>query len=191
MTDVSRRTVCWTAMWDNRREGPGLEHLLLGSHSADSVIIAFDEERGPFRLAYRLNWDDTWQLHDAHLVVSTPLMTHSLHLETDGCGHWRHHDGRVIAELNGCQDIDIWPTPFTNSFPIRRVSMAVGERQEFCMAWIFAPDLTLRLQRQAYTRVSERRYLFENLDGTRFEATLSVDADGLVIDYPHLFGRLI
>lgn len=185
---MNRRVVCWTATWD-KRERQGLEHLLLGQHAADSVIIAFDEERGPFRLAYQLNWDATWQLHDAQLVATTAWMSRSLHLETDGLGHWRHHDGRDIAELNGCRDIDIWPTPFTNSFPIRRTAMQVGERQVYSMAWIHAPDLTLSLQRQAYTRISAQRYLFESLDGTGFTATLSFDADGLIIDYPQLFRR--
>jgi hypothetical protein len=87
-------------------------------------------------------------------------------------------------------DIDIWPTPFTNSFPIRREPMAIGERRRFHMAWIFAPDLTVQPQPQAYTRLAERLYLFENLDGGGFRAELPVDKDGIVLDYPGLFRRV-
>ena len=76
-------------------------------------------------------------------------------LHTDGEGHWRERDGRAIAELDGCRDIDIWPTPFTNSFPIRRETLALGERRQFRMAWVFAPDLTVHAQPQAYTRLAE------------------------------------
>jgi hypothetical protein len=58
------------------------------------------------------------------------------------------------------------------------------------MAWVFAPDLTFRPQSQAYTRVGERLYLFESLDGSGFKAQLPVDEDGVVIDYPDLFRRI-
>jgi hypothetical protein len=177
-------------MWNKHREAVGLEHLLLAEHVADSVVLAFDEEHGPFRFTYRLTWDESWQLRDAELVFATERFTRSLSLHTDGQGHWRHRDGRAIDDLDGCLDVDIWPTPFTNSFPIRREPMGVGERRQFRMAWIFAPDLTVHAQPQAYTRLADRLYLFENLDGSGFKAELAVDEDGIVLDYPDLFRRV-
>ena len=185
------RTICWTPIWNKDQEGIGLEHLLLGEREADSVVLAFDEERGPFRLTYRLTWNKLWQLRGAELVVTTESFTRSLSLQTDGQGYWWHREGRTIYDLNGCFDIDIWPTPFTNSFPILREPMSVGERREFRMAWIFAPDLTVHAQAQAYTRLADRLYLFENLDGSGFRAELPVDEDGIVLDYPGLFRRVM
>jgi len=58
------------------------------------------------------------------------------------------------------------------------------------MAWVFAPDLTVQAQPQAYTRLAEHRYLFENLDGSGFQAELPVDEAGIVVDYPNLFRRV-
>lgn len=190
MTSGRRRSICWTPIWNKDREGAGLEHLLLAERVADSVVLAFDEDRGPFRLTYRLTWDESWRLRDAELAVATERSTRSLSLQTDGQGHWRHGDGRTIDELDGCVDVDIWPTPFTNSFPIRREPMAVGERRQFRMAWIFAPELTVQPQPQAYTRLADRLYLFENLDGSGFRVELRVDEDGIVLDYPGLFRRV-
>jgi hypothetical protein len=183
-------TICWTPSWSELWKGVGLEHLLLTENTADSVVLAIDDERGPFRLVYRLNWNDEWQLRSAELVVSTDHLTHTLHLETDGRGHWLDGKGQTMNELDGCFDIDIWPTPFTNSFPIRRSPMEIGERREFRMAWVFGPDLTVRPQSQAYTRLSERLYLFESLDGSGFKAELPVDEDGFVLDYPEFFQRV-
>jgi len=184
------RTICWTPIWNRNREGVGLEHLLLAERMADSVVLAFDEEHGPFRLTYRLTWDDSWRLRDAELRLATERFIRSLSLQTDGRGHWRHRHGRPIDDLDGCLDVDIWPTPFTNSFPIRREPMAIGERRQFRMAWIFGPDLTVHAQPQAYTRLAERLYLFENLDGSGFSAELPVDESGIVLDYPGLFRRV-
>lgn len=190
MTTAPDRTICWTPIWNKSLEGVGLEHLLLTERAADSVVLAFDDESGPFRLTYRLTWDEAWQLRDAELVLATARSTRSLTLQTDGRGHWRDGDDRPLAALDGCLDIDIWPTPFTNSFPIRREPMAIGERRQFLMAWVFAPDLTVHPQPQAYTRLADRLYLFENLDGSDFRAELAVDEDGIVLDYPDLFRRV-
>ncbi len=190
MTTAPGRTICWTPLWNKSQEGVGFEHLLLTKCAADSVVLAIDDERGPFRLTYRLNWDESWRLRDAELVLTTERSTQSLRLQTDGQGYWRDGDDRVIDALQGCRDIDIWPTPFTNTFPIRREPMALGERRQFLMAWVFAPDLTVHPQPQAYTRLADRLYLFENLDGSGFQAELAVDEDGIVLDYPDLFRRV-
>jgi uncharacterized protein len=190
MANAPCRTICWTPIWNRDREGVGLEHLLLTEQVADSVILAFDQEHGPFRLTYRLAWNESWQLRDAELVLKTERSTRSLSLQADGLGHWRYGNGRDIDELRGCLDIDIWPTPFTNSLPIRREPMAVGERRQFRTVWIYAPDLTIQPQAQAYTRLADRLYLFENLDGSGYKAELPVDEDGIVLDYPDLFRRV-
>jgi len=190
MPNARCRTICWTPIWNKNRAGIGLEHLLLAERVADSVVLAFDEKNGPFRLSYRLTWDELWRLRDAELVVATEHSTRSLSIQTDGQGHWQHRDGRAIDDLDGCVDVDIWPTPFTNSFPIRRERMELGERRRFRMAWVFAPDLTVHPRVQAYTRLADRLYLFENLDGSGFRAELPVDEEGIVLDYPDLFRRV-
>jgi hypothetical protein len=154
------------------------------------MVLAFDERGHPFRLTYQLTWDASWRLREARMAVTTEHTMRSLHLATDGNGHWRDNDGRALAELDGCIDIDIWPTPFTNSFPIRRQPMAVGERREFVMAWVSAPELTVRPMRQGYTRLADRLYLFENLEGSGFRAELAVDEDGVVLDYQGVFRRI-
>ncbi|MEZ4679890.1 MAG: putative glycolipid-binding domain-containing protein [Caldilineaceae bacterium] len=180
------RTICWTPIWNKGCEGVGLEHLLLTDQMADSVVLAFDEESGPFRLTYRLTWDALWQLHDAELVVATACTTRSLRLQTDGHGHWQDGDGRPLDGLTGCLDIDIWPTPFTNSFPIRRAPMAIGERRQFHMAWIFVPTLTVQAKPQAYTRLAAG-VTCTKASTTALSLRLFVDEDGIVLDYPNLF----
>ena len=184
------RTLCWQSLWNPVSPGTGLEHLLLRERSADSVIVALDAELGPLRIAYRLAWDEAFRVQEAQLALTHDRGTRGLHLLTDGRGHWRHRDGRPVEELDGCIDIDIWPTPFTNSFPLWRTPLAVGERREFAMAWISAPEMSIAAQPQAYTRLDERTYRFENLDGAGFEARVVVDGEGLVIDYPGLFRRI-
>lgn len=190
MVKEAFRTICWQPTWNSAWNGVGLEHLLLAHDTADSVVLAIDEDNEPFRLVYRLHWSADWQLRRADLSLAKGGACRSLSLRTDGKGAWQDGEGASLTELDGCMDIDIWPTPFTNSFPIRRQPMAVGERRTFRMAWVLGPELTVRPQAQAYTRVKDRLYLFENLDGSGFQAELPVDEDGIVLDYPELFRRV-
>jgi len=122
--------------------------------------------------------------------VTTAAGTRTLALSTDGEGHWRDGDGRALPHLDGCLDIDIWPTPFTNTFPIRREPFAIGERRIFRMAWVSAPALAVRPMQQAYTRLAEHASRYESLDSSGFSAEVSVDADGFVVDDPGLFARV-
>lgn len=187
------RTICWAPIWHEAHVGEGFEHLLLSDLSADSTILGFDEQGSAFRLTYHLRWDEEWRLRDARLLRTSGAGVEALHLDSDGHGHWRDGTGQHLGALDGCIDIDIWPTPFTNTFPIRRADIAVGERREFTMAYVDAgsgPGITYRAMRQGYTRLGPRLYRYENLDGSGFTAELPVDAEGIVIDYQGVFRRL-
>jgi uncharacterized protein len=187
------RTVCWAPLWNPRHPGAGLEHLRLQDGdpgTANSVVLGIDDTQGAFRLDYQLVWRSDWSLQSARLVLQSGRGPSALTLLSDGQGHWHDGGGQPLGALDGCLDIDIWPTPFTNTFPMRRVSLALGERREFVMAWVDGTTLTVTPQRQAYTRLSERSYLFESLAGSGFKAELPVDANSLVLDYPDLFHRV-
>jgi hypothetical protein len=110
------RQVMWSP-WT----GPGLEHLHLRQEQeemlADGLILGV-EEQVPFRVHYEIHCDPQWRLRAIHLNVpddSSP----SLHLFTDGEGLWTTKAGEVMPSLNGCLDVDISATPFTNTLSIR------------------------------------------------------------------------
>jgi hypothetical protein len=188
--DEGARTVCWKPIWHPRVPDAGLEHCRVAPGRADAVVLAFDDDGSPFRLAYALDWDRDWRLRSASLRVLRDGGERTLALATDGAGAWRDSAGRALPALDGCLDIDVWPTPFTNTFPIRREPFAPGERRVFRMAWVSAPALTVRPMQQAYTRLADGRWRYESLDGSGFAADLRVDADGLVVDYPGVFARV-
>lgn len=167
-----------------------MELLLLADRVADSVILAFDENDRPFRLTYRLEWDEAWRIRSANLSVANDAGSRTLALLADGRGRWTYPGGEPIDSLDGCVDIDIWPTPFTNTFPVRRQPMKNGERHELAVAWVCAPELTIHRRVQAYTRKDEYCYLFESLGEDAVQADLSVDENLIVIDYPGMFQRL-
>jgi hypothetical protein len=92
--------------------------------------------------------------------------------------------------LQGCLDIDIAACAFTNTLPIRRLALEVGQSAEIQVAYLHIPDLRVERVPQRYTRVAPQRYRYEGLS-TGFVAEITVDEDGLVIDYPQLCRRVL
>ncbi len=135
--------------------------------------------------SYEVEADAAWATRGVRVAVKGGA---SIDIRSDGAGHWRHADGRAIPALDGCIDPDISMTPFTNTLPIRRLGLQIGEAAEIKVAYVLVPDLSLRPAPQRYTRLADRLWRFEGLD-IDFSADIAVDEDGFVIEYPGLFRR--
>jgi hypothetical protein len=171
-------------------EGDGIEHLAFGPRengfAAESALVG-QRDGNAYGLYYRVRCDERWRTRYAWLKI---VAGGELELHGDGEGHWRNGHGVVLSEIEGCIDIDIAATPFTNTLPIRRLQLAEGERRPISVAYISTPDLQLTRAEQAYSCIGlNREYRYEGIF-RNFTANLTVDADGLVIDYPTLFTRL-
>ncbi|KAF1052955.1 MAG: hypothetical protein GAK43_01667 [Stenotrophomonas maltophilia] len=152
------------------------------------IRIAAVERQLPCQLDYRLEWDADWRLRRAWLRRENEHSSGELTLDSDGQGHWQR-DGEALAELDGCLDLDLWPSPFTNTLPIRRLHLAPGAQAALDVVYLQAADLRPQRMRQGYECLDARHYRYRNLDGSGFEAVLEVDEHGLVLDYPGLFRR--
>ena len=96
--------------------------------------------------------------------------------------------GLAVAHLDGCIDVDLAGSPFTNTLPIRRAGLvAGGEAIEFRMAYVPFDTFKPVVDEQRYRCLeADRLYRYEAVDRS-FAADLTVDEDGLVTDYPGLF----
>ena len=178
-------------------EGRGFEHLELrqepGAVRADSLIIAVADHGRPFRARYVVGCDAGWKVTRARVeVLEQPARV--LDLRVDGRGHWSDAATGAVPALDGCVDIDIYPSPFTNTLPIRRLAdAALGRPVALDVAWVLLPELTIQPARQEYTLLERgaagARWRFRGLDSD-FVAELDVDDNGLVLDYPGIARRV-
>ncbi|HEX4996280.1 MAG TPA: putative glycolipid-binding domain-containing protein [Methylomirabilota bacterium] len=178
-------------------EGPGFEHLELrqepGAVRADSLIIAVEDKGRPYRARYVVECDADWKVARARIeVLEDPGRV--LAVRADGQGHWTAATGEALA-LDGCVDIDVYPSPFTNTLPISRLAeMPVGRPVALDVAWVVLPELTIQVARQEYTLLERgadgARWRFRGLDSD-FVAELDVDGNGLVRDYPGIARRVL
>jgi hypothetical protein len=116
-----------------------------------------------------------------------------IELRADGQGNWTGSDGHARSEFDGCIDVDISATPFTNTLPIRRLELRPGASSGIEVLYVaLFPTLELRRAEQRYTRLDAAggaRYLYESV-ATGFRVELLVDDDGLVMDYPGFWERV-
>lgn len=179
------RTIRWAL-----EEGQGIEHLVFNASedgfAIESVLVG-ERDGTTYGLHYEVRCDAQWRTTFAWLKI---VGGGEMELHGDGAGRWRDAQGRVLSAIEGCIDIDISATPFTNTLSIRRLQLAEGERQQVSVAYISAPDLQVTRAEQVYSCIAlNREYRFESLV-SKFTADLPVDEDGLVIDYPTLSTRL-
>ena len=181
-----RRTIRWRPVG-----GTGLEHLSIepeeGGIAARGVIIG---ELGaePYGVDYTIVCGPDWTVRQLDLGTTAGM---ALSLTSDGKGSWRNHDGRPLPEFDGCIDVDLAGSPFTNTLPIRRLDWSRSSGPA-SLSVLFIPFDTFvpRREAQTYTALEGgRTFRNRSADGS-FTADLTVDRDGLVRDYPSLFERV-
>jgi hypothetical protein len=161
-------------------------HRLRGSTSAV-------EAGEPWVVRYEIVLDDAWRTTTAHVSGRTRAAAHEVRLEADDSGRWRV-DGVAAPHLDGCLDVDLESSSCTNTLPIHRLRLAVGQEAEAPAAYVRALGLEVERLEQRYARIED--------DGTRqrfdytapvfdYEGRLVYDAAGLVLDYPGIAVRVL
>ncbi|RYY53129.1 MAG: hypothetical protein EOO09_19070 [Chitinophagaceae bacterium] len=177
----------WSIIW-NGRENDSREHCLINSNDSgikvDSVIIGKNES-GIYRVEYALLLDQHWKT--ISLTASSLHNNIVQHLEytSDGQGNWTDK-GQVVERLQGCIDIDLPLTPFTNSLPVNRLNLAVGAESDVRVVYVDLLSQKISPLTQKYKRISADEYLYQNVPND-FEAVIKTDHEGFVLDYPELF----
>ena len=182
-------------LWIARQEA-GLEHLRLTQTpdeiTADGLVIALADGIA-LRVRYSVRCDTNWRVRATELTLLDQDIYPPLLLHHNGTGHWTTHNKQHLPNLTGCLDVDISITPFTNTLPIRRLNLALGETAIIDVTYISLPTLSCIHVQQRYTHLADdersHTYRYENLD-TNFQADIEVDNNGLVLDYPSLFTRV-
>lgn len=139
------------------------------------------------RLHYAIDCDPEWRTRSAVIEGEVNGGPVRFALEADRAGNWRR-DGAPVPELAGALDVDLGFTPATNTLPIRRLGLSVGERAPVRSAWLRFPELRLEPLEQTYTREAEQSFRYRALvDGEPFVARLDTDAFGRVLRYEGLW----
>ena len=175
-------------LWQ-RVDTVGVEYAELGGEPLrlQGEVVAV-EDGIPFAVSYRVECDDTGVTARAHLQVRRSGARDELTLLRGPAGEWTA-DGRSLPELRGFADVDLSVTPSTNTPPIRRLGLGVGQAAELTAVWVRLPSLEVVPLRQVYRRTAASIYAYDAPD-LQFRAQLELDDDGVVRRYGNLW-RLV
>ena len=77
-----------------------------------------------------------------------------MRVHADGSGRWLIDDA-AAEHLDGCIDIDLESSACTNTLPVHRLALGVGEAGESSAVYLRALDLDIERLEQRYHRVAD------------------------------------
>jgi hypothetical protein len=171
-----RRWILWQGLI-----APSMERFIVGASDSGfalSGLILQAHDEAPYVVRYLVQVDESWRTLSLEVDLEDGGRRH-LSLDADGQGHWVR-DGQSLAELDGCLDADLEWSPSTNTLPIRRLGLEVGESRAVTATWVRFPSLQVQRLDQSYERLAGNRYRYRS---SLFTADLTIDDDGLVLQY--------
>jgi uncharacterized protein len=171
--------------------GTGIEHLVLTEEEsgvvAEAALLATVGDH-TFAAYYRIECDPLWRTRRVDIRVIGE--DRRIEIISDGAGNWTDEGNQPLPHLRGAIDVDFSASPFTNTLPIRRLSLPSGEAATIVAVYVLFPALTMSTDPQRYTCLdSGKRYRYESLNSD-FTRDIEVDDKGLVVSYPGLFKRI-
>ena len=177
-----------TVLW-RRLDVPGLDRCTVeqvpdGHRIAGTALAVADG--APCEIRYTVLTDPAWRTRTVGVHVSGPGADRRLALAGDGEGGWSVADSPLL-DLYGAVDIDFAWTPATNTLPIRRLGLEIGESAEITAALIDFPGHDVSRSVQRYTRTEGTTYHFAAGD---FHAEIRLGPDAVVAEYEGLWTAL-
>lgn len=168
-----------------RLDTPGHEWAQGTADETESRLYGtaiFVYEGKPCCLEYLIECDANGETVSAEIVGEAGDDIVEIEISVDGDGNWSMN-GQIVPDVKGCIDIDLNFSPVTNTLPIRRLGLAVGESKELGAAWLRFPSFKLERLVQTYTRLTEDTYRYSSAGGA-FTRDITVNEFGLVTEYP-------
>jgi uncharacterized protein len=161
---------------------------------ANGRIVAATAETNPaFAAYYDLQTDEAGATKRLGMTVTLAERERQLAVARDEENMWMvtDHRGESRAAFDGALDIDVVFSPFFNALPIRRCGLT--ERADSITVptlYVTLPDMTLTSAPVSYSSAAPGSGEGIKVHSPVSEVTLTVDADGFIVDYPGLAERI-
>lgn len=143
----------------------------------------------PLVVSYDCVLDGTWRTRSVSICSHLPDVRTTV-VERVAETMWRV-DGVHRSDLDGCVEVDLSITPFSNTLALLRLGPPPGGSGELQALYVSFPEMACVPSRQRYERLGPSTFRYVDLGVHRgFEASLTVDSEGFVRSYEGLFERI-
>ncbi|HEX5995332.1 MAG TPA: putative glycolipid-binding domain-containing protein, partial [Jiangellales bacterium] len=137
----------------------------------------------PWSIHYAIDVGDDWQVKRATVRDDAG---NELEIVVDGKGLWTIN-GQRRSDLEGCLDLDLEASVVTNTVPIHRLALSVGQHGQSGAVYLRTIGLEVERLDQTYRRLpdadGELRFEYQS-PRFGYHDTLRFGTDGLVVEYP-------
>lgn len=192
-TTSSASMLTWSGPASSRLEAVRVVLAARGMRATGSIVSAADGDEPAFSASYTLFTDEAGVI--SRLTVRATTAGGERHVTTTRSeeGIWlvENGDGAARGSFDGALDIDVAGSPLFNALPIRRLGLhrEPGDA-EIAVVYLDVPSLEVHVERQHYATVRVGDTSVVRFSSEGFEAELTVDSQGLVLDYPGIGHRI-
>jgi hypothetical protein len=186
----------WRGVRSTRLESA---RVLLGAEgrlrASGRIVTAADGDAEAYNASFELTVDESGALSRLLLRSTTADEERQVQISRSEEGIWLvdYGQGAQRGSFDGALDVDLEGAVLFNTLPIRRLGLhrEPGEHR-LPVLFVALPTLTTRLEQQTYRTLDagpDQETAVINYRDADISADLTVDADGLVLDYPGLATR--
>jgi hypothetical protein len=192
---VTFRALPASAAWRHRDAREGFETVFFASdrrgYRLEGHTAAVEGGRS-WAVRFLIALDEHWVTRSATVWGRSTDGERVVSLACDGSTRWQV-DGSERPELDGCLDVDLESSACTNTIPVHRMRLGIGEFRQAPAVYVRALDLGVERLEQSYLRSDDegpRQCYDYRSPGFDFRCRLVVDEAGLVVDYPGIATRV-
>ncbi|MGE2736632.1 putative glycolipid-binding domain-containing protein [Mycolicibacterium vaccae] len=190
--EVQRAVLTWQAHDEPRMESARVQVAGNRVKAYGRIVNAATSTHPAFSASYDLVTDENGATKRLSLSLTLAERERQLSIARDEENMWlvQEHAGQTRrSAFDGALDVDVLLSPFFNSLPIRRLGLHLPGAQPITLPVVYVrvlPELSVDVVNMSYQPGADGIKLSSPVAQT----TLTVDADGFILDYPGLAARI-
>jgi hypothetical protein len=187
------KMLTWASVDRLRLEGARVVLGGRGLRATGSVVSAAQDGIEAYTASYSLTTDEAGVVQRLTVRIARAVGEQHVTLTRSEEGIWLvdHGQGAARTNFGGALDVDLAFSPLFNALPVRRLGLHRGAAlHDLPVVFVALPSLEVCRVSQTYRTASLGDPTVVSISSDTYEVELTVDTDGLVLEYPGLASRV-
>ncbi len=187
------KLLTWASVDRLRLEGARVVLGGRGLRATGSVVSAAQDDIEAYTASYSLTTDEAGVVQRLTVRIARAVGEQHVTLTRSEEGIWLvdHGQGAARTNFGGALDVDLAFSPLFNALPVRRLGLHRGAAlHDLPVVFVALPSLEVCRVSQTYRTASLGDPAVVSISSDTYEVELTVDTDGLVLEYPGLASRV-